>query len=157
MQNLNLGFGLVSTRTGCLSVADIPLHNYSGKLPHLQFLINCRYSVAQLCTRKIHTLAHFRVPSWVTSWVRMSSQHSQSNNGTIQTVDSLLSTVTIRCSEFLLLSIWLTDKIVCYLNGGLNSETFDYRTHIHYLNIELFHSLDSNCCLYSFIVCLLSS
>ena len=30
---------------------------YSDKLSHVQVIINCRYSVAQMCTRK-DTLAH---------------------------------------------------------------------------------------------------
>ena len=32
--------------------------NYSAKLTHVQVVINCKYSVAQMCTRE-DTLAHY--------------------------------------------------------------------------------------------------
>ena len=55
---------------------------------------------------------------------------------TLAVLDDVMSQnelTTIRCPDF--------------SNGGLNSETFDYRAHICYLNIELFHTLNSNCIL----------
>ena len=46
------------------------------KLRNVQVVINCLYSLAQICTRK-DKLAYYLGPM-MTSWVRMSSQHMDS-------------------------------------------------------------------------------
>ena len=40
------------------NIREDMLAHYSNKLAHVQFVINCRYSIAQMCTRE-DTLTHF--------------------------------------------------------------------------------------------------
>ena len=43
--------------------------NYSAKLTHVQVVINCRYSVAQMCTRE-DTLAHYLGMPFIDDFMR---------------------------------------------------------------------------------------